>query len=147
LFRNLGDGHFEDVTAKIGLDSNRWALAASAADLRGTGYPDIFIATDYGVSEVFANQGGQKFQEIGEKTGVGAAPKSGMNVTFGDVFNSGKLAVYVTNISEEGVLIQGNNLWVPVEGTSGDGLKFQNLARDLGVELGGWSFGSQFADL
>ena len=45
------------------------------------------------------------------------------------------MAVYVSNISEDGVLIQGNNLWVPKEGTSGDGLQFENLARDFGVEL------------
>jgi hypothetical protein len=55
--------------------------------------------------------------------------------------------VYVTNISEEGVLIQGNNLWVPKEGASGDGLQYENLASSLGVELGGWSFGAQFGDL
>ena len=50
----------------------------------------------------------------------------------------------MSNISEEGVLIQGNNLWVPQEGS---GLHYQNMARDLGVELGGWSFGAQFGDL
>lgn len=147
LFKNLGDGAFEDVTAKTGLESRRWALAAAAADLRGTGYPDLFIANDYGVSEFFANRGGARFEEVGEKTGVGFAPKSGMNVAFGDIFNNGSFAVYVTNISEEGVLIQGNNLWVPEEGTSGETLKYRNMARDLGVELGGWSFGAQFGDL
>jgi hypothetical protein len=147
LFRNLGGGRFEDVTAKVGIDSRRWALAASAADLHGTGYPDLFIANDYGVAELYANRGGQRFEEVGEKTRVGFAPKSGMNVAFGDVFNQGRLAVYVTNISEEGVLVQGNNLWVPDEGASGDGLTYKNLAGDLGVELGGWSFGAQFGDL
>jgi hypothetical protein len=147
LFRNAGDGRFEDVTEKVGLESRRWALASAAADLRGTGYPDIFIANDYGVSELFANQKGVRFEEIGLAAGVGHTPKSGMNVAFGDVFNQGRFAVYVTNISEEGVLIQGNNLWVPVEGTSGEGIKYQNLARELGVELGGWSFGAQFGDL
>jgi len=70
-----------------------------------------------------------------------------MNAAVGDVFNRGEYAVYVSNISEDGVLIQGNNLWVPKEGTSGSGLKYENLARDLGVELGGWSFGAQFGDL
>jgi hypothetical protein len=147
LFRNLGDGKFRDVTADVGLDSRRWALCASAADLRGTGFPDLFVANDYGVSELFANDGGKGFREIGRATGVGFSPKSGMNVAFGDVFNDGRFSVYVTNISEEGVLIQGNNLWVPKEGTSGDGLKYENLADALGVELGGWSFGAQFGDM
>jgi hypothetical protein len=130
----------------MGINSRRWALAAAAADLRGTGRADLFIANDYGVSELYFNEG-KSFREAGQQTGVGFAPKSGMNVAFGDIFNRGKYAVYVTNISEAGVLIQGNNLWVQKEGTAGEGLRYENLARDLGVELGGWSFGAQFGDL
>ncbi len=144
LFHNLGNGRFEEVSEKVGIQSNRWALAASAADLRGTGHPDLFIANDYGVSELFLNDGGH-FHEAGQATGVGFAPKSGMNVAYGDILNQGKYAIYVSNISEEGVLIQGNNLWVPREGEAS--LKYENLARDMGVELGGWSFGAQFGDL
>jgi enediyne biosynthesis protein E4 len=146
LFHNLGNGKFEEVSEKLGIDSRRWALAASAADLRGTGHPDLFIANDYGVSELYLNDG-KRFHEAGQQTGVGFAPKSGMNVAFGDILNQGKYSVYVSNISEEGVLIQGNNLWVPKDGTTGENLQFENLARDLGVELGGWSFGAQFGDL
>ncbi len=146
LFHNLGNGRFEEVGEKLGIDSRRWALAASAADLRGTGHPDLFIANDYGVSELYLNDG-KRFHEAGEATGVGFAPKSGMNVAYGDILNQGRYSVYVSNISEEGVLIQGNNLWMPREGTSGAATTFENLARDLGVELGGWSFGAQFGDL
>ncbi|HEX4031046.1 MAG TPA: CRTAC1 family protein [Terracidiphilus sp.] len=143
LFHNLGNGRFEEVSAKVGINSRRWALACAAADLRGTGYPDLFVANDYGISELYLNDDGH-FHEAGKETGVGFAPKSGMNVSFGDIFDQGKLSIYVSNISEEGVLIQGNNLWVPQGGST---LKYDNLARDLGVELGGWSFGAQFGDL
>jgi enediyne biosynthesis protein E4 len=146
LFHNLGNGRFEEVSAKVGISSRRWALAAAATDLRGTGHPDLFVANDYGVSELYLNDG-KRFHEAGEQTGVGFAPKSGMNVAFGDIFNQGRYAVYVSNISEDGVLIQGNNLWVPKEGTSGNSIQYENLARDMGVELGGWSFGAQFGDL
>lgn len=146
LFHNLGDGKFEEVSARLGIDSRRWALAAAAADLRGTGRQDLFIANDYGVSELYFNDGRQ-FRDVGEQTGVGFAPKSGMTAAFGDVLNQGKYAIYVSNISEDGVLIQGNNLWVPQDGTSGDGLRYENLARALGVEMGGWSWGMQFGDL
>jgi hypothetical protein len=146
LLRNLGNGHFEDVTEKVGLNSHRWTLAAAAADLRGSGHPDLFIANDYGVSQLYFNDG-KRFHNVGEQTGVGFAPKSGMNASFGDIFNNGQYSIYVSNISEDGVLIQGNNLWVPKDGTSGDGLKYVNMAGDLGVELGGWSFGAQFGDL
>jgi hypothetical protein len=145
LFHNLGSGKFEEVSAKLGINSRRWALAAAAADLRGTGHQDLFIANDYGVSELYFNDGKQ-FREVGEATGVGFAPKSGMTAAFGDILNRGKYAVYVSNISEDGVLIQGNNLWVPKE-ASGEPMRYENLARELGVEMGGWSWGMQFGDL
>jgi hypothetical protein len=145
LFRNLGGGRFEEVSERVGLASRRWALAAVAADLRGTGYPDLFIANDYGVSELFANDKGT-FREVGRETGVGYAPKSGMNASVGDVLNQGRFGIYVSNISEEGILLQGNNLWVPSNVTDG-AVKYENLARAMGVDLGGWSFGAQFADL
>ncbi|HXE80095.1 MAG TPA: CRTAC1 family protein [Vicinamibacterales bacterium] len=145
LYRNLGGGRFEEVSARVGLTSTRWALAAVAADLRGTGYPDIFIANDYGVSELFVNEGG-RFREVGRQTGVGYAPKSGMNASVGDIFNSGRFAIYVSNISEEGILLQGNNLWVPVS-DRGRLPKYENMATAMGVALGGWSFGAQFGDL
>ena len=147
LFHNLGDGRFEEVSRQLGINTNRWTLAVSAADLRGSGYPDLFIANDYGVAELFFNREGKKFDDVGTQTGVGFAPKSGMNAAFGDILNQGKFSIYVSNISEESYLIQGNNLWVPREGTEGDGLKYDNMARDMGVELGGWSFGAQFGDL
>jgi hypothetical protein len=146
LFHNLGNGSFEEVSQKLGIDTNRWALAAVAADLRGSGHPDLFIANDYGISELYFNDGKQ-FREAGKQAGVGFSPKSGMNATVGDVLNSGRYSIYVSNISEEGVLIQGNNLWMPREGTSGDSIQYDNLARDLDVEIGGWSFGAQFGDL
>jgi hypothetical protein len=147
LLRNAGDGRFEDVTERMKIDTRRWALAASAADLRGTGYPDLIIANDYGVSELFVNDEGKGFRDVGGESGIGFAPKSGMNVAFGDILNQGRFAIYITNISEEGVLIQGNNLWVPREGAKGYAPKYDNLARDMGVDLGGWSFGAQFGDL
>lgn len=147
LFHNLGDGRFEEVSAQLGIESRRWALAAAAADLRGTGYPDLFVANDYGVSELFINEGGKRFREAGKESGVGAAPKSGMNAAFGDIMNQGHFSIYVSNISEEGVLIQGNNLWVPKDESAGAQPLYENLAREMNVELGGWSFGAQFGDL
>jgi hypothetical protein len=146
LFHNLGGGRFEEVSEKMGISSRRWALAAAAADLRGTGRPDLFIANDYGVSELYVNDG-QRFREVGKQSGIGAAPKSGMNAAFGDIYNEGHLAIYVSNISEDGILIQGNNLWVRAAGAAANEPRYDNLARESGVELGGWSFGAQFGDL
>jgi len=134
------------VTGAMGITSRRWTLAVAAADLRGTGYPDLFFANDYGVSELFANEGGKRFVDVAEATGVGRTPKSGMNASFGDIFNDARLAIYKANISEPGVLVQGNDLWVPKEGR-GAGGEYDNLAPSLGVDLGGWSWGAQFGDL
>lgn len=147
LLRNTGDGTFEDVTAKAGIASTRWTLGVVAADLCGTGYPDLVLANDYGVSEFFANRGDGTFEEVGAETGIGVAPKSGMNASLGDVLNSGRLAVYISNISEAGNLVQGNNLWLPVGTTPKGRPRYNNQAGALRVENGGWSWGSKFADL
>ncbi len=147
LLRNRGDGSFEDVTERMGIGSRRWTLAVAAGDLRGTGYPDLFLANDYGVPELYANEAGKRFVEIGRETGLGMTPKSGMNASFGDVFNDGRLAIYKTNISEPGVLVQGNDLWLPTKSSGAATPEYENLASSLGVDLGGWSWGAQFGDL
>ena len=147
LLHNLGGGKFEDVTAQMGLGADhRWTLAVGAADLRGTGYPDLVFANDYGVTELYANQNGQGFREIGKDANIGYKPKSGMNVAFGDVANQGRFAIYVTNISAAGNLVQGNNLWMP-SGPPTAAPHYDNIASGAGVEMGGWSFGAQFGDL
>ena len=145
LFKNLGNGRFEDVAAEMGLTSTRWTLAAVASDLRGTGYPDLFVANDYGVDELYLNQQGTSFTAAGEASNVGFTPKSGMNASLGDVLNRGQQAIYVSNISESGVLMQGNSLWMPRD--SSGTLRYQDLATGMGVSQAGWSYGGQFGDL
>ncbi len=147
VFRNRGDGTFEETSTVLGLTSRRWTLAAAAADLSGTGYPDLFVSNDYGLSELYRNEGGKRFVEVGRETGVGRTPKSGMNASFGDVFNDGRLSIYKTNISEPGVLVQANDLWVPRSRPGTTALEYENLATVMGVDLGGWSWGAQFGDL
>jgi len=144
LFHNRGDGSFEEVAERMGLTSTRWTLAAAAADLRGTGYPDLVLANDYGVEEIYFNESGERFREAGGQTRIGFVPKSGMNVSYGDIMSEGRFAIYISNISEPGVLLQGNNLWMPVDAPDG---QYDNMASILGVEIGGWSYGAQFGDL
>jgi hypothetical protein len=146
VFRNRGDGTFAETSQALGLTSRRWTLAAAAGDLFGTGYPDLFVSNDYGLSELYRNEGGKRFIEVGRETGVGRTPKSGMNASFGDIFNDGRLSIYKTNISEPGVLVQANDLWVPRTRATG-ALEYENLATVMGVDLGGWSWGAQFGDL
>ena len=148
LFENQGDGTFVDVSEKVGLhESRRWTLASAAADINDSGYPDIILANDYGVDEIFINQNGEYFYNTGQEAGLGFIPKSGMSVDIGDIMNQGRYSIYITNISEAGVLMQGNNLWVPSRRSSGEIPSFRNLAGNMGVEIGDWGYGGKFVDL
>jgi hypothetical protein len=146
LFRNNGDGTFTEVAQKMGLKGHQWTLAAGAADLNGDGYPDLVIANDYGDDQLFINEQGNHFRNVADHAKVGSVPKSGMSVSFGDILNQGKLDIYISNISQGGVLVQGNNLWVPRD-IGERKLNYANLAGSMSVELGGWSWGAQFGDL
>jgi len=145
LFRNAGEGRFEDVTLEAGLTARRWTLAAAAADVDGDGDPDLFVANDFGLNDLHLNEGG-RFRDAGRESNLGRAPKSGMNASFGDVLNRGSWNLFVTNISEPGVLIHGNDLWIPSHGP-GEAPAYRNLAGAMGVELGGFPFGARFGDL
>ena len=145
LLKNQGDGTFKDVTFDYGLNSTKWTLAAGAVDMNGDNYPELIIANDYSIDEYYMNEGGKKFKEVSKEVGIGFTPKSGMNISFGDVDNTGQLGIYISNITQMGILLQGNNLWMP-EITDG-ALTYKNVARLKGVELGGWSYGAQFGDL
>lgn len=145
LFKNTGTGSFTDVTRETGLTSTRWTLAAGSADINGDGFPELIIANDYATDEFYFNDAGKNFSEIGKNSMIGFSPKSGMNVSFGDTYNNGKFGIYISNITEDGILLQGNNFWVPYE--SSEKVVYINAAGQLGIENGGWSYGAQFGDL
>lgn len=147
LFLNQGDGTFREVSDEMGLTDTRWTLAAVASDFNGSGYPDLFVANDFGADQLFVNEEGERFRDASRVSNVGRIPKSGMNASMGDVLNQGKQAVYVSNLTEQGVLVQGNNLWMADSAEAGGTPEFDNLAGTLGVEEAGWSYGGQFGDL
>ena len=141
LFRNAGGGRFEDVTDRMGVGSTRWTLAAASADFNADGWPDLYLANDYGPEELFLNQKGQRFTLA--KAGLESESKSGMSASLGDAFNRGQLDVFVTNISERGYLFQNNNLRLNQMAEAG---RFRNVA-DGQVADAGWAWGAQFGDL
>jgi hypothetical protein len=145
LMENRGDGSFKDVSSQAGITSTRWTLAAGAADMDMDGFPELIIANDYGIDEFYINENGVRFRESGEENSIGFSPKSGMNVALGDTHNQGRFGIYISNITEDGVLLQGNNFWIPQ--IDNGQLVYKNLARQQGIESGGWSYGAQFGDL
>jgi hypothetical protein len=140
MFRNVGGGKFEDVTDRLGVGSTRWTLAAASADFNDDGWPDIYLANDYGPEELFLNDRGQRFTRM--TTGLESESKSGMSVSLGDAFNRGRLDVFVTNISERGYLFQNNNLRL---NQLSEKQRFENVADDA-VADAGWAWGAQFGD-
>src|SRR2546423_709496 len=157
LYRNRGDGTFEDVAAssgladlnkpgddvtdKMGVGSTRWTLAAASADFNGDGWPDIYLANDYGPEELYLNDHGKRF--VLTTAGLQSESKSGMSVALGDAFNRGRLDAFVTNISERGYLFQNNNLRLNHLVDAG---RFRNVAEGA-IADAGWAWGAQFADL
>ncbi|HEX2778034.1 MAG TPA: CRTAC1 family protein [Gemmatimonadaceae bacterium] len=141
LFHNLGGGKFEDVTDRMGVGSTRWTLAAASADFNGDGWPDIYLANDYGPEELYLNEGGHRF--VLTTAGLESESKSGMAVALGDAFNRGRLDAFVTNISERGYIFQNNNLRVNEMRSAN---RFRNVAEGALADAG-WAWGAQFGDL
>src|ERR1041385_5792083 len=139
LFKNLGNGKFQDVTDSLGVGSTRWTLAAASADFNDDGWPDLYLANDYGPEEVYLNDHGRKF--VMSNAGLSSESKSGMSVALGDVYNRGHLDAFVTNISERGYLFQNNNLRLN-EMTQRPG-RFRSMADGV-VADAGWAWGAQF---
>lgn len=69
LFRNKGNGNFEDVTAKAGLTRTNWGQAATIGDYDNDGFDDIFVSC-FGKNALYKNNGNGTFTETAEKAGV-----------------------------------------------------------------------------
>jgi hypothetical protein len=142
MFHNLGHGKFEEVTDKLGVGSTRWTLAAAAADFNEDGWPDIYLANDYGPEELYLNDHGRRFTP--STAGLESESKSGMSVALGDVYNRGHLDAFVTNISERGYLFQNNNL--RLNEMTQRPARFRSMTDGV-VADAGWAWGAQFGDL
>ena len=141
MFRNIGGGRFEDVTERLGVGSTRWTMAAASADFNGDRWPDLYLANDYGPEELYLSDRGRRF--VSSAAGLESESKSGMSVALGDVYNRGRLDVFVTNISARGYLFQNNNLRLNMLGDRGEFTKL----NDATVADAGWAWGAQFGDL
>ena len=100
LWRNLGGGKFENITASAGVGLNdRICVGASFADIDNDGLPDLFVTTVRGGNVLFHNLGGGKFQDISHEAGVDYVGHSSGAVFF-DFNNDGLLDLFVCNVGK-----------------------------------------------
>jgi tetratricopeptide (TPR) repeat protein len=94
LFRNLGDGSFQDVTRQVGLDKVFMPMGANFGDIDNDGFPDIYLGTgnpSYGSivgSVLLHNHDGKSFVDVTASSGTGELHK-GHGVAFADLDNDG----------------------------------------------------------
>jgi hypothetical protein len=106
LFRNRGDGTFEDVTAKSGIfDTSSKSLGVALIDVDRDGWPDLVVANDTQPNKLYRNLGNGKFEEIGVRSGIAFSEdgraRAGMGIDAADFENSGTNGIAITNFDNE----------------------------------------------
>jgi hypothetical protein len=167
LFRNLGDGRFEEATAAAGLMQNndRFSFSAAWGDYDDDGDPDLYVANDFGRNNLYRNNGDGTFADVAAAAGVEDLA-AGMSAAWGDYDNDGDLDLYVSNMwSSAGQRLTFNPQFANVAASEdlrgnyrrqargnslfrnrGDGT-FEDVSLAAGVTMGRWAWGSDFVDL
>lgn len=147
LFRNKGDGTYEDVTTStMTADALKVPFCASFFDMNNNGWQDIYTASDrIGITNTLLrnDQNGQ-FSDITQSSGAGIAIDA-MNVGLGDYDKDGDLDIYVTNTAGGGSVLlqnQGNEKFIDVTASSGTtwhetgwGGNFMDYDNDTDLDL------------
>ena len=117
-----GKHYFVDIAAAAGVADRGWTHCVGAWDYDQDGYTDLFSLNDFGVSKVFHNIGGRKFEEVSRQLHLDATYNA-MNFHLLDLDRSGHPAIYVTQIHK---LTHRERYRKPEEGTK---LRFENLGN------------------
>jgi Flp pilus assembly protein TadD/peroxiredoxin len=165
LLHNEGNAMFRDRTAAAGLnvDNDRYSFACAWGDSRSNGCQDLYVANDFGRSNLYRNNGDGTFTAVSAEAGV-EDPGAGMSACWLDYDNDGHQDIYVSNMwSAAGIRVSGQKNFHPADpeeirsyyrrharGNSlyrnqGDA-KFQNVSAPTGVELGRWAWSSDSWD-
>ena len=106
LFRNRGDGTFEDVTATSGIfDTSSKSLGVALLDYDQDGWLDLFVANDTQPNKLYRNNRDGTFKDVAVGAGVAFSAegkaRAGMGVDAADFENSGRPGLAVTNFDNE----------------------------------------------
>jgi hypothetical protein len=106
LFRNRGNGTFEDVTATSGIfDTTSKSLGVAMLDYDHDGWPDLFVANDTQPNKLYRNRRDGTFEDVAVRAGVAFSEdgraRAGMGVDAGDFDNSGRDGIAITNFDDE----------------------------------------------
>ena len=120
LYRNLGNGTFEDVSMPAGVSNpSAKALSASMFDVDSDGWMDLFVTNDTQPNQLFRNQGDGTFDDIAVVAGVAFSEagiaRAGMGVDAADYDGSGRPSLIIGNFSNEMMALyhnEGNGLFI-----------------------------------
>ena len=126
LYRNKGDGTFENVTSAAGLhDPTSKALGVALLDYDSDGQPDLFVANDTQPNRLYRNRGNGTFVDVGMTAGVAfneaGVARAGMGVDAADYDGSGRPSLVIGNFSNEMMALysnEGNGLFIDEAPTS-----------------------------
>jgi hypothetical protein len=143
LFRNRGNGTFEDVTAASGIfDSSSKSLGVAMLDDDRSGFPDLLVANDTQPNKLYRNQRNGTFKDAAVDAGLAFSnegkARAGMGVDAADFENSGHPGVAITNFDNEMIGLYRFN-----------GKNFEDVAAKSGVGMASKTslgFGCVFLD-
>jgi hypothetical protein len=107
LFRNRGNGVFEDVSVASGVArvTGRYPMTAVAADLDGDGWLDIYVASDSTAAIFYRNNRDGTFSDVALESGAAyneqGSPQAGMGLAVGDVDADGRLDLLKTHFADD----------------------------------------------
>jgi hypothetical protein len=141
LYRNRGDGTFEDVTEQSGIGKHQGrGMGIAVADYDGDGFMDVFVTNDNQANFLFHNRGNGTFEEVALEAGVAlmntGVAVSSMGTDFRDYDNDGRPDIFVADLNNETFPLF-HNLG---GGVFEDAAITSRIAR-LSAARGGWSAG------